>query len=510
MHAKIISATTIGVDASLVDVEVDLSFGMLIFNIVGLPDMAIKESRQRIHTALKNCGFGLPERKITVNLAPADLKKEGTLFDLPIALGILHAASELTIPQSFFEETVFLGELSLDGAIRPARGVLAIAFDAHRLGKKRIVLPQANAAEAALIEGLEVIGVDHLTTLVSFLRGERVIAPTPRTIPGITSRTPADFSDIKGQRLAKRALQIAAAGRHNILFIGSPGSGKTLLARRLPMIMPSLSFSQMLETTKIYSVSGNLGTQTLITERPFRAPHHTISQAGLVGGGSFPQPGEITLAHHGILFLDELTEFRRTTLESLRQPLESKTVSIARAQQTVTFPANCQIVAALNPCPCGFYGDAHRACRCSDLQVSRYLEKLSGPFLDRIDLQVGVTSVPFEAATSTVPTESTHQMEAQIAAAVARQKIRFGTSERSNTDITAQEIDELCPITPEARELVHKAFNKLGLSMRGYHKLLKLSRTIADLDDADQITDVHVREASMYRSLDQALERRGA
>lgn len=510
MHAKIISATTIGVDASLVDVEVDLSFGMLVFNIVGLPDLAIKESRQRIHTALKNCGFGLPERKITVNLAPADLKKEGTLFDLPIALGILHAAGELTIPQSFFEETVFLGELSLDGAIRPARGALAIAFDAHRLGKKRIVLPQANAAEAALIEGLEVIGVDHLTTLVSFLRGERVITPTPRTIPGVTSRTLADFSDIKGQRLAKRALQIAAAGRHNILFIGSPGSGKTLLARRLPMLMPQLSFSQMLETTKIYSVSGNLGTQTLITERPFRAPHHTISQAGLVGGGSFPQPGEITLAHHGILFLDELTEFRRTTLESLRQPLESKTVSIARAQQTVSFPANCQIVAALNPCPCGFYGDSHRACRCSDMQVSRYLEKLSGPFLDRIDLQVGVTSVPFEAAISTTQTESSQDMVTQIATAIARQKIRFGTSERSNTDITAQEIDLLCPITPEARELVQKAFNKLGLSMRGYHKLLKLARTIADLEDAEHITDVHIREASMYRSLDQALERRGA
>lgn len=510
MHTKIFSATTIGVDTYPVEVEVDLSFGLLQFFIVGLPDTAIKESKQRIQTALKNSGIKLPERKITVNLAPADLKKEGTLFDLPIALGILHAAQILELDKAFLNETIFLGELSLDGSIKSVKGVLPIAYDAPKIGKKRIIVSTNNAQEAALIDSIEVIGVDTLVQLIAHLRKECIIVPTKVTyaLPTQNSANSIDFSQVKGQFIAKRALQIASAGRHNILFIGSPGSGKTMLAKRLPTIMPPMTFNEVLETSKIYSVTGKLGNTSLITQRPFRSPHHTISQAGLVGGGSFPQPGEISLAHHGILFLDELTEFKRDTIEVLRQPLEHQSVCIARAQHSITFPASFLLIAALNPCPCGFLGDNKRACSCSAQQVSKYIAKLSGPLLDRIDLQVNVSSLNYDAITDhDAQTTSSEQLYIKVQQAVTIQRTRFGNDNMWNAYMSSDMIDTHCILTDAATALVKKAFDKLHLTMRGYHKLLKIARTIADMESSEVIDIQHIKESLFYRSLDQTLEK---
>ncbi len=511
MLTKISSATTWGITTHHVVVEVDLSFGMMQFHIVGLPDVAIRESRQRIATALKQCGIRLPDRKITVNLAPADLKKEGTLFDLPIAFGILHAAGIIKVDEAFLNKTLVLGELSLDGSVRPVKGILSIAADASLFGKTRLVVAVENAQEAAVIQGLEVIPVAHLSDLVAYVQHEKVIMPmhAAPVLAGEPSYS-YDLSDIKGQMLAKRATQIAAAGRHNMVIVGSPGSGKTMLAKRMVPLLPPMDFHEIIETSKIYSISGKLPHEGLVRERPFRSPHHTISAVGLVGGGTVPQPGEISLAHNGILFLDEFTEFKQHTIDALRQPLESREVRIVRAQYALSYPASFLLVAALNPCPCGFLTDKRRECNCSAESVKRYLGRVSGPMLDRICLQVGVASMGYDEAHSEAAGLSSQHAAYSIDTAVALQRQRY-EEQRShavwNGLLGPRDIDAVCTVTDAGRIVIKQAFDRLRLTMRGYHKLLKVARTIADLEGSAMIDAIHIQEAMGYRVIDALLGR---
>jgi len=501
MFSSIKSFGVSGIGGYSVSVEVYISNGLPGFDIVGLPDAAVKEARERVRAAIKNNGFRFPVSRLTVNLAPADKKKAGTVYDLPILVGILSASGDIKQPG---EDCAFLGELSLTGELRPVHGLLPMALAAKRSGVKKLFVPMENAAEAAFAEDVEVYGLRHVMELIAHLRGEESLLPAQPPQPDCESRMIPDFSDVKAQENVKRALEIAAAGGHNILIVGPPGAGKSMLAKRLPGILPDMSRDEMIETTEVHSVAGLTGSDNpIVSQRPFRAPHHTVAAAGLAGGGSVPRPGEISLAHNGVLFLDELPEFRRDTLEALRQPLEDGVVTVSRVAASVTYPSRFMLVCAMNPCKCGWYGHSSGRCRCSENEVRRYHSRISGPLLDRIDLIVEVPALDYEELKRKTPAESSAEIKKRVNAARDIQHRRFESDGgMCNARMGTSELRKYCALSAESDELMKAAFEAMGLSARSYDRILRVARTIADMEGADNIGPEHIAEAIQYRTYD--------
>jgi len=507
MLVKIYSSAVFGVDATTITIEVNISRGVNFF-LVGLPDSAVKESQQRIKSAVKNIGLSIPGKEITINMAPADIRKEGSVYDLPIAMGILAASNQ--VKSTEVSKYIILGELSLDGTIQPMKGILPIAIQAKKDGFKGVIVPAENSLEAAIVQEIEILGVSNLSEVVDFFNGEKIIEPTIYTdkkkLDEIHPSGKIDFSEVKGQYKIKRAFEIAAAGGHNVILVGPPGAGKSMLAKRLPTILPPMSIEESLETTKIHSVAGKTAKKIgLITDRPFRKPHHTISDVALVGGGSYPQPGEISLAHNGVLFLDELPEYKRAVLEVMRQPLEDRSVTISRAKFTVDYPAGFMLIAAMNPCPCGYHNHPEKKCVCAPGAVEKYLNKISGPLLDRIDLHIEVTPISYDELSSQVQEETSNSIRDRVVEARRVQKNRYeklNTPIHSNAQMGSYELQTYCQLDESSRTILKNAMNKLGLSARAYDRIIKVARTIADLDGAEEIQTQHIAEAIQYRSLD--------
>ncbi|OPY79328.1 MAG: Competence protein ComM [Syntrophorhabdus sp. PtaU1.Bin153] len=505
MISKIATAAIYGIDGIRIDVEVDISMGLPSFNIVGLPETSVKESKERVRAAIRNAGFEFPNDRITINLAPADVRKEGSSFDLPIAVGILVSVG--IIRQDAVKNYLITGELSLDGRVKGVRGILPTTILARNEGISQVIVPLENGKEASVIQGVRAYGAQHLLEIVHFLKGDGSLtefAGENRSGDGPGKDTGLDFSDVKGQTQTKRALEIAASGSHNVLMIGSPGSGKTMLARRIPSIMPRLSYNEAIETTKIHSIAGFLDAgRFLVVDRPFRAPHHTISDAGLIGGGHVPKPGEVSLAHNGVLFLDEFPEFKRNVLEALRQPLEDGDVTVSRVNHAITFPARFMLVAAMNPCPCGYQGDPRRSCSCSGAQIHRYKSRVSGPLVDRIDIHIEVPPVTIRELSMDREEESSETIRARVLKARRVQTERFrGKKIYANGQMAARMIKKYCTMNDKGKSLLEKAIEKFGLSPRAYHRILRVARTIADLEGDEHIGESQVAEAIQYRVLD--------